>query len=737
MTSADTSTVTSAATTTATSTVTSADTFAADMARRSSSQPFWRRPRRLRRQITATLMTVALVAIVLFGALNYYAADRLLLDGTTTQLESEAAMRAQSTELGAARLVERVQATSSEPGVVAALDDFATAFDGLSGQTLTPDESAALEAAYEERVVAPINELDVTTITLADVLPRTDAGRWIQYRYTLPADARSDGAPTEPTPAAAAYDAAISTHDATLTALADTFGGDLLLIDADSNIVYSAEKRIDIGTNLVDGPHAGSDLAELVTEELGRVRAGDALLTDFSVYVPGGARPVLFAAAVIRDGNEIVGTLAVEVPVTRIDAITSGGAASGAAGLDEVDSYIVSDTLVLQSTPQSWVADPQAYLDGIADPEVERLVEILGSPVGIEVIDTEPVRDALDGTPFAGRSTNAAGASTYSSSTSIDVPGASWAVVTEIPLSVARDPLYRFLLRMAVVTVVLLPLAALAGFLLARRLTRPIPVVVEAASAVADGERRLDLPDLGRNEFGDLGRRLTRMAATLERQEQALEDEYERKRQLLLTVLPPHLVDDDGAVSGTGERVDEATVIAVTIDTDSSELDAQLDLADALATATASAERLATDRGIERIRVAADRSLFVTGTGNDDTGADAALGFATALITELWAFADEAGITLAPRVGISTGQVATGILARGNLTFAAWGEPVRRALAINALSKPDEILVDQSTLDAATDRWNSAPADDVVDLDQQPIAVRSLTVQRSPDVTAS
>ena len=171
--------------------MTPADTFADDMARRSASQPFWRRPRRLRRQITATLMAVALVAIVLFGALNYYAADRLLLDGTTTQLESEAALRAQSTELGAARLLGRVMATSSEPGVVAAVSDFATAFDGLRGQTLTPDESAALEASYQELVVTPINELDLRTVTLADVLPRTDVGRWIQYQYMLPADARA------------------------------------------------------------------------------------------------------------------------------------------------------------------------------------------------------------------------------------------------------------------------------------------------------------------------------------------------------------------------------------------------------------------------------------------------------------------------------------------------------------------------------------------------------------------
>ena len=84
--------------------------------------------------------------------------------------------------------------------------------------------------------------------------------------------------------------------------------------------------------------------------------------------------------------------------------------------------------------------------------------------------------------------------------------------------------------RVALFWKVIVLIALSAGFLLARRLTRPIPVAVRAARAVADGERELDLPDLRNDEFGDLGRRLIRTADTLSRQERALEAEFERKR---------------------------------------------------------------------------------------------------------------------------------------------------------------------------------------------------------------
>ena len=87
------------------------------------------------------------------------------------------------------------------------------------------------------------------------------------------------------------------------------------------------------------------------------------------------------------------------------------------------------------------------------------------------------------------------------------------------------------------------------------------------------------------------------------------------------------------------------------------------------------------------------------------------------------------GMSLTVRIGVSTGEIAAGVLARGSLTFAAWGEPVRRALAISALSTSEEILVDMSTLDAASRQWQTEPADDVVDLDGQPITVRPLTAR--------
>ena len=697
--------------------MTSVDTTDPDAAGTPARRPpFWRRPRRLRRQITGTLVVTSLIAIVLFGALNYVAANQLLNEGVKSQLDSVAASRARSIELGTQRLLNQVGTIATDLGVVASLDELATTYESLDA-TLDAGQLDELEDFYQQRVVDPINEANLLEeeLTVDDAIPTSETGRYVQYHHTISESASGDDS---------AYASAVAESDDYLRALAESIRvGDLLLVSADDDIVYSTEKRIDLGTSLVDGPYARGALGTLVVDTLERVRVGSAAMTNFTIYVPGGASPTLFAATTVRSGTEIIGSLVVVIPGEALDAITTANQNWDAVGLAEGESYVVSSGLRLQSTSREWIENPQGYLDRTDDPALKNAIEQLDTPVALQVVDTEPVRSAFRGEPFSGRAKNYLGQSTQSSSTTIDIAGVEWAVVTDVPVSAVREPLIDYVKRMAIVVLIVIPIAGLIGLALARRLSRPIGPAVEAAQSVAAGARTLDLPRLGRDEYGDLGRRLTRMAAVLAGQEQDLADEYERRRQLLLAVLPPHLVDDDGAVSGSGDRVDIATAVSIAVEVDEN-LEADDELAEHLAAAATAAERLAAENSIDRVRVAADRYLFISGAGRTDDGAASGLAFARALADELEEGGADAGLQLHVRTGISTGPVATGVLERGSLTFGAWGEPVRRALAINALSKRDEILVDAPTAALVDDEMIAVAG--IVDLDDEPMELYSL-----------
>ncbi|MFN3216800.1 MAG: adenylate/guanylate cyclase domain-containing protein [Acidimicrobiales bacterium] len=690
----------------------------------SSGRSRTRRPT-LRRQLALTLVGVSALSILLVGGLNFVAANDLLVDGTTDSLVRVGEARAQSIELGAGLILEEVAVAGADPALAAALEELAAAF-ASTDDPLDAGATAELEDWYRSEVTEPLEAIGLPSVPVDGVLPQNATARYLQYHYTVSddfdgrraVDDAGDGSP---------YSAAHATHHRYLRSLADTFGfTDLLLIDASTDqIVYSTEKRIDFGTDLRTGPFQSTLLAQTALERVPRVRVGEAVLADFAIYIPGGGRSVLFAAVAVRSGSEVIGTLAVQVPVDALNGLTTAGGRWEAVGLGAGESYVVGADRVLRSERRGWLEDPEGYLEALdADEAVEDLIRAFGSPVGLQVVDSEAVEEALAGSVFDEPTTNDLGRSTFTYARAVEIAGVPWVVVVDVPLNQAREPLYDYLRRLAIVFAIVLPIAAIVGFWLASRLARPIPGVVSGAQAIAEGDRDPHLPHTARDEFGDLSRRLRAMAAELGRREAALEEEYERTRRMLLAVLPARIVNDDGTLADDDPLSDTATVVAATfhvegIDDDDEELSSIVDDAARLA------EALAEERDIERVLAGADRYLFIAGLGQPSDGADEAIDFAAALAAMLHGFeADHHGVEIRPRIGIATGPVATGVLQESSLSFGAWGEPVRRALAIGALAVSDEVLVDVSTAELIdTGRHRLAPTDEVIDLLGRPMVL--------------
>lgn len=690
--------------------------------------PWWRRPRRIDRQFASALVVTAVLAVVTFGGLNYVAARDLLVRGTEGELAGVASARAEAVEAGSSRLIAEVSASSADLAIAQALDDLTAAFGALEEETLDEGQLAELEQWYQTRVDV-LNDAGFGPISARDLVPRSAAAQWVQFHYTV----RPDG---EPPPIDAGDGTAYSALNARVTPFFESFadqqaGGDVLLLDNAGTIVYTLDKRNDVGTNLVVGPYADSELARVVTEALPRARVGTAVLTDFSVSPTG--RAALFAVSAVRSGSEVLGALAVEVPVAVINAVTSSIGAWDDVGLRGGDVYLVGSDQTLQSEPRAWLDDPDAYLAGLRAGTEEQqaeadLIELFGSPVGIQVIGTDPVLAALDGEEFRGSARNALGEATYAASEPLDVGGQQWVVVTEVPRSAVLTPLREYLGDIVLVLVIVLPIVAALGVWLARRLTLPIRPIVAAADGIADGDRDPDLDTTGRDEFGDLARRLSAMAAALAEHERQLTAEYESTRQLLLAVLPARLVDEAGTVVGTGEAAKDATVVAVSLGPSSPD-DDEGEVTEALAAAAGVIEELAEREGLQRVRSAADRYLLVAGMDTDNSGADAALAFTTGVRDELPEHTD---VGLSLTIGVATGAVATGLLDTGSLTFGAWGEPVRQALALASLAQPGEVLVDASTTAAGEREWPLTPARDVVGLDGQTMPLQTLTTEPAP-----
>jgi class 3 adenylate cyclase len=698
----------------------------AELLERLDSLPWWRRPRRLRRQLSRTLVVVSLLSLILVGGLNFFAAQDLLDEGTEDQLVGTGQSRARSIERGIGDTLELTSAIAADLAVVNALADLESAFADTG--PLDSAQQAELDAFYQEGVVTPLAEADIVDLTVDEAEPATEAGKYLQYHYIVDTDVPDDERILIDDPGDGSdYSAVHATYHPYLASLIDTLGvEDLMLVSAtDGDIVYTAKKRIDFGITLTEGVYQQTRLAATVLEDLQRVRTGDSVFADLQIYIPARGEAVAFASSAIRQDTELLGALVIELSVDDLNAITTANGQWESVGLGGGESYVVGADKLLRSESRLWIEDPDAYLDKI-DPNLAERVSIFGSPVLLQPVETEPVKVAFEGEDFDGPSKNYLGTKTLSFATAIDVPGVDWVVVAEVPLSDARSPLYSYALRMLLVVAIIIPISALLGAWLANRSTRPVRPVVDAASAVAAGDRDPSLPDLGKDEFGDLARRLRTMAAELGEQERALEGEYERTRELLMTVLPPRLINRDGAVSSSGEAAQLATAIAISLAVSADqETDEVID--DVLSRVSVLVDEAASEHGVDRVRVAADRSLYVAGFGTTAAGADDALTFVDDARRRVADLVEEEAITVLAHAGLSTGAIGVGVLQRGSVTFGAWGEPVRRALAISALSQGGQILVDASTAaESSDDRFVLEAADEVVALDGQPMGLYRL-----------
>jgi len=133
--------------------------------------------------------------------------------------------------------------------------------------------------------------------------------------------------------ASLSYNAVHAAHHPRLRAVLERFGYyDIFLFDAAGNAVYTVFKETDFATNANAAPYASSNLMKLVRTTLAPGAKADAAACDFEPYTPSYGAPAGFIAAPIHDGDAVIGAIAVQLPIDRIDRICNLPEGLGASG---------------------------------------------------------------------------------------------------------------------------------------------------------------------------------------------------------------------------------------------------------------------------------------------------------------------------------------------------------------------------------------------------------------------
>lgn len=123
--------------------------------------------------------------------------------------------------------------------------------------------------------------------------------------------------------------------------------------------------------------------------------------------------------------------------------------------------------------------------------------------------------------------------------------------------------------------------------------------------------------------------------------------------------------------------------------------------------------RLSNEHGVERVRVASDRQLLVSGRTEEGPAVGRAVEFARDVVESLAVVADELGVAVTVHVGLAAGTVALGVLGSNQVSYGMWGESTSLAISLSGEAGSGEILASSAVAAELPTGWQSTPVDGV------------------------
>jgi class 3 adenylate cyclase len=611
-----------------------------------------------------------------------------------------------------------------------AIEAFTAGFNQLQNSTIDPAQQQAIVDYYTNVFAKAENAQTGNTVDVAGVLPLSNAQRYLQANYTAanadPAaavkldDAR-DGSP---------WSAANARFNDFFREIVTRFGfEDALLIDPAGNIVYTAYKGVDLGSNILTGPYRGGTLSEAYTKAMQANDVDYVGVTDFSDYQPAD-EPTAWMVSPVGASGRTEGVMALQFPISKINSLMTMDKRWEESGMGKTgETFIVGPDDLMRSDSRLYVEDPKRFVADVVKagtpPDVAENSIRQKTTVLVQPVPTAATRLAQQGQRGTLVAVDYLGKETLQSYGPVDIPGLHWTVIAKIDTSEAFAPIWAFTRKLVLSTVMIIFFVCLAAMLLARLFVRPIRRLEAGAQRISAGNYDVALPVLSRDEFGELTTTFNDMSRNLAIKDELLTEQRRENDRLLRSLMPEPVVaryrEGEQIIAQDHQNVTVIFADIVGLDEMSADLDSEqmLEIVNRLVRQfDAAAENL----GVEQVRTLhngylASCGLSVPRLDNVRRTVD----FAVEMQRIIERFNTETGNDLSLRAGIDTGAVSSGLVGRTSLAYDLWGQAVNLAYQASGVPQPG-IYVTSQVYDAMRDSRSFVSAGEItVDGTEQPI----------------
>ncbi|HXO49770.1 MAG TPA: adenylate/guanylate cyclase domain-containing protein [Mycobacterium sp.] len=598
---------------------------------------------------------------------------------------------------------------------VPALQAFIAGFDQLADATINPAQQQSTADYYNNTFMKAIEHNSNAKPDLNAVLPATNAQKYLQANYTAQRKSDDVAVTLDDVHDGSAWSAANARYQDFFRQIVQRFEfQDVLLLDTRGNVVYTAFKDVDLGTNILTGPYNRSLLRGAYEKALASNSADYVGITDFEIYQPAEGQPTAWMVAPVSANGRTEGVMALQFPITKINRLmtfdkqwaASGMGATGETFLAGPDDLMRSDSRLILENPAQYKHD---VVEAGTPPDVADDAIRLGSTTLIQPIVSDATRAAQKGQSGTMITTDYLGQETLQAYAPVDISGSSlhWSIVAKIDTAEAFAREMAFTRTMVLSTVGIIFVVCLAATVAAQLFVRPLRKLEAGAQKVSAGNYDVAIPVESRDEIGDLTRAFNEMTRNLGIKEDLLNEQRRENDRLLLLLMPERVVERyrQGEQIIAQDHQDVSVIFADIMGLD--RLQAQLKSEDSLAIINEIARQIdaaADDLGVEPIRTVhngylASCGLNVPRLDNVRRTVDFAL--ETQRIIDL--FNTETGHHLSVRAGIDAGRVSSGLVGRSSIIYDMWGAAVNLAYQVQSGSPQPGIYVSQKVYETIGD----------------------------------
>ena len=415
------------------------------------------------------LLGVSLIPMAFMGMTSYRSSSAALREQAFKQLDTVNAVTAKAVERYFASLRQELSVLAEGRICVESLRDFTAGLATLRTDNKVDDKGLAavrrdLEAFYTGEFAAEFRRRSTDVVDVRPLCQALDDdSTYAQYLYIrnnpnpigskFLLDAADDDS---------AYTKLHAKYHPFFRGLVEKYGvSDVFLVDAASGkVVYNVSKEADFGSPLREGPLASSSLGAAFLQAVSSGRRDAVAFGQFQRYLPSCNEPASFMAAPVYDGRALVGAVAFQVPIDKVNAIIGETTGMGRSG----ETYAIGADRLFRSDSR-FAADMGAKTT-IINPDFK--------------VDTAAVRSAIDeGKAGTAEAADYRGVPSLVSWRPVtihrDAGGRGdvrWALISEIDSAEVFQPVSR-LLKLGLTVFGLTSAAVLAvSTLIARRLTR-------------------------------------------------------------------------------------------------------------------------------------------------------------------------------------------------------------------------------------------------------------------------